>query len=167
LKSQRNQDLKITQLDNQEQTSLKDLARLLLIRRKFYNELNEEGLYLVNYFIVRAFRGCTKSGFIQEARNLIKAAEFENAQLPETKSVKKELLAEIFLSRLERINFLLEQGKRFINAQKRQKILEKALVSTIKDLTNLGLESKTTLTIDNPETRNQQESRENTQNLIR
>lgn len=131
----------VTQDQPLEQNCLRELSRYLRMRRKFWDQFNRSGFYLIDFLITQAVADCNHAGFSEKAREIISNAEFENASLPQTRQLEQNELKELFLSRLERLARLLKQGERFIGAEKRQAILERALDSTFADLSDLGLES--------------------------
>ncbi len=123
-----------------EKSCLLELSRYLRIRRKFWDRFGSNGYYLMDFLIVQSVRDCKRAGLIKQAREILSKAEFDNAQLPKFKELETSELAELLLSRLKRITRLLEKGKHYKKAQKRQKNLERALKSTYSDLIDLGLE---------------------------
>lgn len=140
------------------QKYLRDLSRFLRMRRRFSDQLNEEGLFLIDSFISRSVAHCNRVGLGEKAREILVQAEFENAQLPLIDLLGNLDLEEVLLQRLVRVGSLLENSTARRNKAKRT-LLELALQSTLKDLASLGLEDEARKTLRRSRRRAQKHNR--------
>ncbi len=128
------------------QRYLRDLSRYLRIRRKFWDELNSTGSFLIDFLITQSVSDCRRAGLGDKARELLSQAEFENASLPKFDELDNSTLEKMLLSRLALLAHRLESGKRGRHFHQ-QALLQKSLESTLADLKNLGLEREAKKTI--------------------
>lgn len=124
------------------QKHLRALSRYLRIKRRFWDQLNGEGLFLLDFMISQSVLDCQRAGLGAKASEIVSAAEFENAQLPSLEGFVLEEIndadfGEALLSRLARIAYQMESSKRA--RPHREVLLEKSLRSTLSDLEDLGL----------------------------
>lgn len=128
------------------QRYLRDLSRYLRIRRKFWDELNRTGFFLIDFLITQSVSDCKRAGLGDKAREILSRAEFENAALPELDELDSLNLREMLFSRLALLAYKLESGKKGRH-RRQQTLLQKSLESTLADLKNLGLEREAKKTI--------------------